>query len=124
MKIKNKVFETLTANKTQSIMSKEFTATTSFQLARIFSKLESESKIYFSEKQKLANKYAIKDNDGKPVIKDGNYTISNVDEFSKELNELLEIEIELGLDKIKMNLENEPNFTVEEMIVLMPFIEE
>jgi len=124
MKIKNKVFETLTANKTQSIMSKEFTATTSFQLARIFSKLESESKIYFSEKQKLANKYAIKDNDGKPVIKDGNYTISNVDEFSKELNELLEIEIELGIEKIKMNLENEPNFTVEEMIVLMPFIEE
>jgi len=122
--IKNKVFEMLTANKNQSIMSKEFTATTSFHLARIFSKLESESKIYFSEKQKLVNKHAQKDDNGKAIINDGNYTILNLDEFSKEFNELLEIEIELGLEKIKMNLDNEPNFTVDEMIILMPFIEE
>jgi len=122
MKIKNMYFETL--SKVQSLLTKEFSAKTSFYLARIFDKIQSESKIYFSEKQRLVDKYAKKDDKGKNIIQGDSILLNEPEKFQKEFDELMGIEIDLGLDKIKIDFDNEPKLSINEMMILFNFIEE
>jgi len=114
---------------TQVIIKKPFTAKTSYWLARVFDKLQGETKIYFSERQKLIEKYAKRhDKDGKDfkkgdIVSDGqNVSLDNIIEFQKEITELTEIEIEIGINKIEFDLDKEPACTVEEMGILMPLV--
>jgi hypothetical protein len=122
MKIKNRYFETLA--KVQPLLQKEFSAKTSFHLARLFSKIETESKIYFAEKQKLVEKYAKRDTKGEIVSSGDSVTLENPGEFTQKLEEILSIEIDLGLDTIEIDFDNEPKLTIEEMMILLPFIKE
>ena len=124
MKIKNSYFETLLTKDIASILKKEFSAKTSFHLARIFSKIEIESKTYFSEKQKLVNKHSKKDEAGKTIQANGMVTIEDPKSFSKELEEILEIEIDLGIEKINFDFDKEPSLPVDGMMILLPFIKE
>jgi len=123
----------------QVIVKKQFSAKTSYWLARVFDKLQREAKIYLAEKQKLIEKYAKRyeedgeeKKDGKVVkswkkgdmIGDGrSVSLTDVDGFTKEINELTEIEIGIGIDKIEFDLDKESNCTVEEMGSLLPLIE-
>lgn len=130
IKVTNGYLDTLTNNPLiQAIVKKSFTAKTSYWLAKVFDKLQREAKIYFSEKQKLIEKYAKRhDKDGEgfkknDIISDGqNITLDNVKEFQREITELTEIEIEIGINKIEFDLEREPNCTPEEMAILIPLI--
>ena len=122
MKIKNMYFETLAG--VQPLMQKEFSAKTSFHLARIFDKIKSESNVYFSEKQRLVDKYAKKDDKGKNIIQGDSILLNEPEKFQKEFDELMGIEIDLGLDKIKIDFDNEPKLSINEMMILFNFIEE
>lgn len=78
----------------------------SYAIAKNISKIESILKIYNNEKQKLIDKYSVKDEDGKTIIGDGgNITIK--EEFSdiceKEFKELKEIENEIDIHKFNIN---------------------
>jgi len=122
----------------QAIVKKSFTAKTSYWLAKVFDKLQREARIYLAEKQKIIEKYAKRHDedgaekkDGKVIkswkkgdmVSDGqSVTLDNVVEFQKEITELTEIEIELGINKIEFDLDKEPVCTVEEMGLLMPLV--
>ena len=130
IKVKNEYLDTM-ANSTviPAIIKKDFTTKTSYWLARVFDKFQSEAKIYLAEKQKIIDKYALRqEKDGKDfkkgdIISDGkNISIKDVAGFTKEANELAEIEIEIGLNKIEFDFDKEPSCTVEEMALLLPLI--
>lgn len=127
IKITNQYLDTMTNNPVvQTIIKKPFTAKTSYWLARVFDKLQRETKIYLNEKQKLIEKYAKRyDADGKnwkkgDMITDGqSISLTNIKDFTKEINELTEIEIEIGINKITFDIEKEPACTIEEMTILL-----
>jgi len=131
IKVKNEYLDTM-ANSTviPAIIKKDFTTKTSYWLARVFDKLQSEAKIYAAEKQKLIEKYALRhEEDGESwkkgdIVSDGqSVSLKDAKMFTKKLNELVEIEIDLGLEKVKFDLDKEPKCTIEEMRLLMPLIE-
>jgi len=122
MKIKNRYFETLTG--VAPLLKKEFSAKTSFHLARLFDKIQTESKVYFSEKQKLVEKYAKRDDKGEIVSNGGLISFDKPKEFTKKLEEILSIEIDIGLDTIIIDFDKEPTMTIEELMILLPFIKE
>jgi len=118
----------------QDLAKKPFTAKTSYWLARAFDRIQKEGAIYFAERQKLIEKHAKRyEKDGGEgerkwkkgdMISDGkNVSLDDVVGFGKDIKELIEIEIDLGLKKIKFDLDKEPACTVEEMTVLVPLIE-
>jgi len=113
-----------------TITKKSFSAKTSYWIARVLDKVQREAKVYFAERQKLIDKYAKRhDIDGEgfkkgDIISDGqNVTLNNPTEFQKEITELTEIEIEIGLNRVEFDLEKEPACTIEEMTLLLPLIE-
>ena len=101
----------------QGLVKKTFTAKTSFWLATIFGKIEEISKIYFAEKKKLIDRYAKLDKDGKII------EIENMSNFNKDLKALMDIKSVLSVEKIKYNLDEEPACSIEEMGLLLSFIE-
>ena len=131
MKISNSYLDGAINNTTfQEISKKTFTAKTSYFLARAFDKLQREAKIYLSEKQKLIEKYAERheeDGDGfkkgDMVINGDSVNITDVNKFVAEINELNSIELDIGIDKVKFDLDTEPSCTVEEMSLLLPLLE-
>lgn len=131
IKITNGYLDTMANSQIiQGIGKKAFTAKTSYWLARIFDKLQRELKIYLAEKQKLIEKYARRyKEDGKTwkkgdMVSDGqSVSLTNTKDFTKEINELIEIEIEIGFNKVIFDLEKEPNCTIEEMSILLPLLE-
>ena len=113
----------------KAIIKKSFTAKTSYWLARVFDKFPGKFKIYLSEQQKLIEKHAKRhemDGDGfkkGDMITDGqSVSLDNIQEFQREITELTEIEIEVGINKIDFDLDKEPSCTVEEMSLLLPLI--
>ena len=140
IKVTNAYLDTTANSPTvQTIIKKSFTAKTSYWLARVFDKLRREAKIYLSERQKLIEKYARRyekdgeeKKDGKVIkswkkgdmISDGqSVSLADMAGFTKEINELTEIEIEIGINKIKFDLEKEPTCTIEEMAILLPLLD-
>ena len=131
MKVKNRLFEDLATKNMSTLLAKPFTATTSYWLARIFDKVRSESRFYFQQKKKLIEKYAKRRmTDGKKwkkgdIIMEGdNIMLKDSKKFNEELSELLEIEVDLNFEGVKMDLEKEPSLTIDEMTILLPFIKE
>ena len=118
----------------QDLAKKSFTAKTSYWLAKTFDRLQKEGAIFFAERQKLIEKHAKRyETDGEEgerkwkkgdMISDGkSVSLNDVEGFSKDMKELAEIEIDLGLHKISFDLDREPACTVEEMSLLVPLIE-
>jgi hypothetical protein len=122
MKVKNEFFETLTDLK--PIMEKDFTARTAYWLAKVIQKVETEANAYFTQKQKLIEKYAAKDENGKMVSLDGGRVkLEDSEKFQAEFKELLEIEVDFGIEKIPFDLDREPGMKIPEMNMIIPFIE-
>lgn len=101
----------------------------SYAIAKNVSKIESNLKIYNKEKQKLIEKYSVKDKDGKTVIKDGGQiTIQQefVDEWNKDMNELKNIENEIDIHKFNINdiLNGNYDMTPLEIMLIDYMIEE
>ena len=75
----------------------------SFSIAKNISKIESELVIYNKEREKLIEKYSLKDDNGKTII-DENNQIKIKEEcrqvWTDDVNELLAIENEIDIVKI------------------------
>lgn len=109
------------------ISKKSLKARVAYKLARIIREIDNEFSLFQKSREQLISKYAEKDNEGKIIFNDeGNCVIEKdkIDLFNKEINELLETNVELNADYISLNdIENE-NFTIEQMNILSLFIEE
>jgi len=74
----------------------------------------------------LIKKYGEKDENGELITdENGNCKIEQVglDTFSKELNDLVTMEVEINANKIKLDDIDGLDFTPTEMVALEPFID-
>lgn len=101
-----------------------------YKLARIAREVDKESQLFSDERNKLIEKYAERDEEGnyKPN-EDGQIYIDTknlekVGQFSNELSELLETEIEVNVEKLSLDDLDETGLTPKDFNKLMAFIEE
>lgn len=78
----------------------------SYAIAKNTKKIESELNIYNKERQKLIDKYCIKDEEGKNKIDENNQlriADEHLEVWSKDLEELLNIEVEINIHKFNID---------------------
>lgn len=125
MIIKNLVLEALTRTDILSklLNSKDLPVRSSFQLGKLVKLLSDAIKDYTDAKQKLLEKYAERDEAGKLKVENNQYRVppENILQFNSDLTELLEIDIDLPMDKVKINLDNIPTGLISP--VDFPFLE-
>lgn len=75
----------------------------SYALSKNITKIDRELEVYNKERQKLIEKYGEKDKEGKLKTKeDGTINILDIDNFNKDLKEILEIETEVDIHLIDL----------------------
>ena len=110
----------------QKLASKELKAKPAWQTSRILKAAEKEIQEFNDTRMKLINKYGEKDEQGELITDDnGNCKIIADDtiEFSNQLNELINTEIEINSNKINIEDIENIDFTPAEMAQLENFIE-
>jgi len=137
--LKNRYFEEVGLKVLESVMKIKFTANTSYWLAKIYDKIKTEAKYYFDAKNRCADECALRyeedgeEREGDKVIRtwkkgdivlDGRMVVfADQERFNKEVETLMDIEIDLEIRKFKIILKDEPNITPKNMRILLPFIE-
>jgi len=152
IKVKNGYLDTISTEVNdlivKTLIKKDFTPKVSYWLARVFDELPTIAKAYTAGRQKLIEKYALRyeeDGEEKEIGKDGkekkggkiikswkkgdivsdgqSVSLTDTKAFSEELNELIEIENKLDINRIKFDFDKEPRCTIEEMRILVPLID-
>lgn len=111
----------------QKLAQQNFKAKLALSIARLLKQAEVEMQTFNTTRIDLVKKYGIKNENGELITDDnGNCTIEDgsLEVFNKELNELLNTEIEINANKIDINLLEECDFTPSEIAALEPFLEE
>lgn len=108
------------------ISRKELPIKVSYALAKNISKIEKELQIYNSERQKLLDKYCIKDENGENKV-DENNQLKIQEEYLKDwerdIKELQNIELEIDIHKFKINELDGYNMSPSELMVIDYMIE-
>lgn len=92
--------------------------------------IEAALKAYDETRKSLLEKYAKKDDEGKPIIENNEYTIENAENWNADMTELLTTETEVDIHKVSFDefeKLDDPKFnalTVSEMAILKFMIEE
>ena len=110
----------------QKLAQKDFKAKLAWSIARLLKEAEKEIQQFNETRMTLIKKYGEKDDTGELVTDEkGNCKIENdcLEEFSNQLNELIETEVEINANKIRMELLEEVDFTPADMAALEPFVE-
>lgn len=110
-----------------AISNKELPIKVSYALAKNISKIEKELEIYNKEREKLIEKYSVKDKNNQTVI-DENNQIQIQDEcledWNKDIKELQNIEVKIDIHKFKLEELNGYNMTPAELMAIDYMIEE
>lgn len=105
MKLSNEIIVN-SANALSQLSVMELPVKVSYAIAKNINKIEKELKVYNAERQKLIQKYAIKDTDGKPKI-DENGTMNikeeSLEDWNNDTKELSTIENEIDIHLIKLD---------------------
>lgn len=115
------------ADSLRALAQKELKGKTAYRVSRMLRELDKEYTLFNETRSELIKKYGAKDENGELLVNEnGDYTLEkdHVDEFYKEINDLLRNEVELNANKIDINELAELNFTPNEMLSLEPFIDE
>lgn len=103
------------------IAQKELPVKVSYAIAKNISKLESELKFYNKEREKLIEKYSIKDEQGK-IIVDENSQIKlqpeQIEDWNKDLKELLDIENEVDIRQFSIEALSGYNMSASELMLI------
>lgn len=92
----------------------------SYAFSKNITNIDRELVAYNKERQKLIEKYGEKDKEGNlKTKKDGTINILNIDNFNKELKEILEIETEVDIHLIDLESTNvDINITPLELMLI------
>ncbi|MGG7215244.1 hypothetical protein ACQPUY_16820 [Clostridium nigeriense] len=92
----------------------------SYAFSKNITKIDRELTAYNKERQKLIEKYGEKDKEGNLKTKeDGTINILDIDNFNKDLKEILEIETEVDIHLIDLESVNaDINITPGELMVI------
>lgn len=100
----------------------------SYAVAKNISKIEAELKVYNAEREKLIEKYSVKDEEGKTKIDNGTINIQEeyLDAWNKEHTELLSIENDIDIHLIPIDelLNSMCNIAPSEIIAIDYLIQE
>lgn len=125
--IKVKISELLNSTETlQKLAQKDFKAKLAWSIARLLKSAETEIQSFNETRMNLIKKYGEKDeNDELITDENGNCKIvpDSISTFTAELNELMDTEVEINGNKLKMELLEDINFTPSDMAALEPFVE-
>lgn len=100
-----------------------------YAISKNVNKIESELKVYNTEKAKLVNKYGEKDKEGKlKVGENGNVPLKeeHIEDYNRDIKELLSIENEMDIHMIKLDdlLNSDYNISPSELSAIDFMIEE
>ena len=125
--IKVKIADLINSTETlQKLAQKDFKAKLAWSIARLLKSAETEIQGFNATRMNLIKKYGEKDENGELITdENGNCKINNdaVQEFSDELNEILETEVEINANQIDIELLENVEFTPSDMAILEPFID-
>ena len=116
------------ANLLGNLTHKQLPIKVSYAIAKNISKIEKELEIYNKERQKLIDKYCLKDEEGNLIDENNQFKIAdgNLEAWNKDMNELLDIEIDINIHKFtKDDLFNSNcDITPAELMLIDYMIEE
>ena len=100
-----------------------------YAISKNVNKIESELKVYNTEKAKLVNKYGEKDKEGKlKVGENGNVSLKeeHIEDYNRDIKELLSIENEMDIHMINLDdlLNSDYNISPSELSAIDFMIEE
>ena len=125
--IKVKISDLINSTETlQKLSQKDFKAKLAWSIARLLKAAEAEIQEFNTARMNLIKKYGEKDENGELITDDkGNCKIENdvLTEFSEELNELINTDVEINANKIDIELLTDIDFTPSDMAILEPFVE-
>jgi hypothetical protein len=110
-----------------AIMQQSFKGSLAFKIARLARELSKEMETFNAERQKLLQKYCMKDENGELKTND-NGTVQvepdKINEFNEEFSSLLETEVEINAEKLSMDSLDSFDITPQQMISIEKFFEE
>lgn len=111
-------------NDIQAIKKYKFKANTAFTIIKNAKVLKNAIELFDEARRNLLETYAEKDEAGNAKIENGNYVISNKEEFAKEFISLQNAEQDITFSKIKLSDISEIEIEAELMETMCEFIEE
>lgn len=111
-------------NDIQAIKKYKFRANTAFAIIKNAKVLKNAIELFDEARRSLLETYAEKDETGNAKIENGNYVISNKEEFAKEFISLQNAEQDIVFSKIKLSDISEIEIEAELMETMSEFIEE
>ena len=124
--IKVKISDLLNSVETlQKLSKQDFKAKLAWQISKLLKAAEAEIQSFNDTRMSLITKYGEKDESGQLITtEEGNCKIlpESIDEFSNELMELMNTEVEINANKIDFDQLEDVDFTPGEITVLEPFI--
>jgi hypothetical protein len=126
IKLKNSQLSGETVQALNSLIEMDINANAAFRLTRIIKELSSIVDDKVKMEKRILDKWIQKDEDGNPVRPvdesgnaiEGAVNITNPEEFSKEMNDLMSVEIDIPYDKIKFEDLNLATAKVKDLIKL------
>lgn len=98
-----------------------------YAIARLIRELDKESTTFDESRRKIVEKYCQRDDSGEiKTNEDGNVFVQEdkVTEFNDELKSLLETELEINADKIKLDTLGDIELSPLQIVNITPFIED
>lgn len=99
MKLKNKQIVVF-LNTYEEMKGKKLPVKFGYAVKKNASALKNAAVAYTAERKEILDRYAKKDKNGKNIVEDNCYVISDQEEYAKEIEELLEIETEAEIQKV------------------------
>lgn len=123
-----KLIELINANQTLGKLNSThgLKATCAFSIAKNIKKIADELETYEETRKKLLEEKADKDEDGKAIIEDGNYKLSQevMQEVLEEITVLQQKETDLDLTQIELEDLNSADLTPQELFAIEFMIKE
>lgn len=110
----------------KNLSGKELDVKTSFKIAKNIKVIDEISNIFVEEKRKLVSKYGTKDKDGNLKVDDNGVAQidkDNLEEWNRSYAELLEIENDINIEKIKLS-DLDIKVSPQELLAIEYMIEE
>lgn len=124
--IKVKISDLVNSTETlQKLSQEKFKAKLAWSIARLLKAAEAEIQQFNDTRMNLIRKYGEKDEQGELITDEkGNCKIitESLEQFSNELNELINTEVEINANPLDIELLDDLDFTPSDMAVLEPFM--
>jgi hypothetical protein len=126
-KVKNLEIQNVLIGRPEVFSNRKLPVKMIYWFSRLERELHRNFKIFNEERTKLLEDYCSKDEKGKPKMTDNRYDFDDDGqriEVMKMVNELLDLETEIRIDKIKIEIDQlQDAISADEMTLLEPFVE-